>query len=232
MQLQSELLPHQTGQRAHADTRQLADGLDPVGHQPFLRLLPYPQEIPYGQRPHLGLNLAAPQGMYLVRLLKVRGHLGQELVGANAHVHRKAQRALDLFLQLSGLNDRIFRRAAQAHIDEALIDGELLQHRRIRSANGNKAIRALFVPRPVSPDDDQLRTLPECHRDGFGNTDAQLLGRNGRGRDNAPPVGRIPRHHRGNQPDIRLPLPYQLGGRPAHKGTVDVDMKNNPGQEA
>ena len=65
--------------------------------------------------------------MYLVRLLEVRGHLRKELVGADANVHRKAQRMLDLILQLRRHRYGIFRCAAKAHINKTLIDGELLQ---------------------------------------------------------------------------------------------------------
>ena len=64
--------------------------------------------------------------MHLIRLLKVRGHLGQELIRTDAHVHRDSKRVLNLVLQLSCHSYRILRCAAQAHVNEALINGELL----------------------------------------------------------------------------------------------------------
>ena len=78
--------------------------------------------------------------MHLIRLLKVRGHLGQELVRADTHVHREAKRVLNLVLQLSRHSHCIFWRTAQAHVNEALINGELLQHRRIGPANSDEAL--------------------------------------------------------------------------------------------
>ena len=128
MQLHGELLADNPSQRAHADSRQLADGLDAIGREPLLRLLPYPQEIPHGKRPHLGRHFIGPKGVHLVRLLEVRSHLCEELVGADTHIHREPQRVLNLVFQLRGHRNCILRRTAKAHINKTLIDGELLQN--------------------------------------------------------------------------------------------------------
>ena len=144
--------------------------------------------------------------MHLIRLFKVRGHLGQQLIRADAHINRESQLRLHLVLQLGGHCNSVLPCAAQAHINEALINGELLQHRRAGLADGYEAFRALFVPLPVPSHDHKLRILTQCHRDRFRDTDSQFLCRNGCRRNDAPPVIGITRHNRRNKPDVRLAL--------------------------
>ena len=71
----------------------------------------------------------------------------------------------------------IFTPVAQTHVYEALIDGELLQYRRVLSAYLYEFLRTSAVPVPVSLDYDEIGTFPQCHRRRFGGLDADLLGR-------------------------------------------------------
>ena len=79
--------------------------------------------------------------------------------GKRHTLRRKPQRVLNLVHQLR--RNRILRCTAKAHVYEALIDGELLQHRRVEPANGNKAFRTLFIPLPVPSHNDKVRATSE-----------------------------------------------------------------------
>ena len=168
--------------------------------------------------------------MDLVRLLEVRGHLRQELVRAHPDIDREPQAGFDLVFETGGNLHRIPRSEAEAHVNETLIDGKLLEHRGIAPADGDKPLGAALVPLPVAVDDDQLRALPQRHRHRHRRPDAQLLRGHRRGRDDAPPVARVSGHDRRHLPDILSPFHDQLHRRPAEEGGVHVDMENDAGQ--
>ena len=167
--------------------------------------------------------------MDLIRLLEVGGHLREQLIGADAHINGKTQPGLDFILQLRSHVHRIIRLTAQRHIDEALIDAELLQYGRISAADGNEALRALFVPLPIASHDDQLRTGAKRHRHRRCHLHPQLLGRNGRSRNDTAAVRWVTRHHGRNLPDVLLAFTHHFHRHPRDEGGVNIDMENDAG---
>ena len=232
MEQQGKLLSHQPGQGAHAQLSQLADGVDAVCRHALFGFLSHPEQVSHTQRPHLFLHFAFPEGMHLVRLLEIGGHLCKEFVGADAHIHGEAQPGFDLVFEPGGHFHCIFRSAAKAHVDEALIDGELLQHRGITAAYGDKTLRAGFVPCPVATDDDQLRVRAKRHRHWLRRLDAEFFGRDGCCRNDAPAVVGVSGYYRGHQPDVRLSFTHHLHRRPAEECGVHIDMEDDAGQNA
>ena len=231
VQLRGELRAHEASELAHAQAGQVPDRVDAVGDEPLLGLLPDPEQVPHAQGPHLFADLVLPEGMDLVRLLEVRGHLRQELVRAHPDIDREPQAGLDLVLETGGDVHGVAAPAPEAHVQEALVDGKLLQYRRIAPADGDETLGAALVPLPVAADDDQLRALPQRHRHRHGRPDAQLLGGHRRGRDDAPPVARIPRHNRRDLSDVLPSFHDELHRRPAEEGGVHVDMEDDAGQD-
>ena len=203
--------------------------MDAIGDEPLLGLLPDPKEVPHAQGPHLFGDLVFPEGMDLVRLFEVRGHLRQEFVRTHPDIDRESQAGLDLVLEAGSDLLRVLVPAPEAHVQETLVDGELLQHRRIAPADGNEPFRAAFVPLPVAADDDQLGIDPQRHRHRHGRPDAQFLRGHRRGCDDAPPVTRIPGHDRRHEPDVLAAFRHDLHRRPAEEGGVHVDMEDDPG---
>ena len=169
--------------------------------------------------------------MDLVRLLEVRGHLRQELVRAHPDIDREPQAGLDLVLEARGDLHGVPAPAPEAHIEKTLINGKLLEHRRIAPANGDEPLGTALVPFPVAVDNDQLRTFPQCHRHRHGRPDAQLLRGHRRGCDDTPPVARIPGNDRRNQPDVLPAFPHDFHRRPAEEGGVHIDMEDDAGHD-
>jgi hypothetical protein len=230
VQLGGEFLADEPGQLPHAERGQVADGADAVGEEPLFGLLPDPKQVPHAQGPHLFPDLALPEGMDLVRFLEVGGHFRQELVRAHPDIDRKTEFFLDFVLEAGGHFRRVLRPEPVAHVDEALIDGKLLQDRGIAPAYVDEPLRTALVPFPVAADQDQVRDGAERHRHRRGNLDAELFRRNGRRRDDAATVLRIPGDHRGDEPEILAPFHDELHRRPGEEGGVHVDMEDDAGQ--
>ena len=229
VELLGELTADKTREGSHPDGGELTDGLDAVGCKAFLGLLPDPEKIPHRERPHLLLDLALPEGVHLVWLLEIRCHLCQQLIGAYAHVNREAKFALHPLLELRGDLDWIPCSAAERHVDETLIDGELLEDWRVTAADGNEGLGAAFVPLPVTPDDNELGADPKSHRDRHGGLDADLLRRDGCGRYDAPTVRGVAGNDRRHQADVGLPFQNEFHRRPREESGVNVNVKDNPG---
>ena len=231
VQLCGELRSHEAGELAYAQAGQVPDRVDTVGDEPLLGLLPDPEQVPHAQGPHLLADLVLPEGMDLVRLLEVRGHLRQQFVRAHPDIDREPQAGFDLVLEAGGDVHGVAAPAPETHVQEALVDGKLLQHRGIAPADGDEALGAALVPLPVAADDDQLRAFPQRHRHRHRRPDAQLLGGHRRGRDDAPPVARVPRHDGRHKPDVLPPFHDDLHRRPAEEGGIHVDMENDAGHD-
>ena len=163
--------------------------------------------------------------MDLVGLLEVRGHLCEQLVGPDAYVDREAQTAVDLILEARRDGDGILPGATEGHVQEALVDAELLQDRGVTPADPDESLGTAPVPFPVTPDDDQRRTFAQGHRDGFGRLYAEFLGRDRRRGDYAPPVGRVSGDDGRNLADVGKAVLYPFDSGPGEEGGIDVDME-------
>lgn len=68
--------------------------------------------------------------MDFIRLFKITGHLGEDLAVADSYVYRKTQCISDLVLDGMGNGNRIRKNfMGTGHIQEAFVDGVLLDHR-------------------------------------------------------------------------------------------------------
>ena len=102
-------LPYQKSMRLHAvieyvrvELRERTDGMDAQAMQLRGRRVADIEELLHGERPHLMLDFRRPEGMHLIRLLEVGGHLRKQLVTRDADVHREAELLSDPLLQLPG----------------------------------------------------------------------------------------------------------------------------------
>ena len=228
MHLDSELLPNDSCQQFRPCRCQLPYCPDSVRVQPQRCLLSDPEQIAHVQRPHLRLHFLSPERMDLVRLLEVRGHLRQQLVGTDSDIDRESQFRMDSVLQFHSHGHRVLAIQAETHIDEAFINGELFQHRGVTPAYIHKRVRALPVPGPVSPHDSEIRAGAQSHCHRLGCLYSHFFGRNGCGGHNAPPVGRVSGNYRRYKTYVLIALLKQLHSRPAEEGGVHIDMEYNP----
>ena len=102
-------LPYQKSMRLHAvieyvrvELRERTDGMDAQAMQLRGRRVADIEELLHGERPHLMLDFRRPEGMHLIRLLEVGGHLRKQFVTRDADVHREAELLSDPLLQLPG----------------------------------------------------------------------------------------------------------------------------------
>ena len=90
--------------------------------------------------------------MDLVWLLEIGSHLRQQFVGPDSDVHGESQSGLDFILQPGCQLYGILPVASERHVDEALIDAELLQDGRVGAAYSYEAFGTLLVPLPIASD--------------------------------------------------------------------------------
>lgn len=165
--------------------------------------------------------------MDLVRLFKVAGHLRQQLVLADANVHREAQGFFDFVFdpvrQLQGVG---IDQLGVVKVAEALVDGHLLHHGGVILADCDEGPGVLHVELEIRLGQHQLRALPQGHCHWLAGGDFEFFGRDGLGQDDASALLRVPADGRGDQPQIRLPLGYPPRRLPAQVSAVHIDMKN------
>ncbi len=136
MKLECSPFPYNAPKIGYICLSQLTDCPDAVGKQFFLGFPANPEKVPDSQRPHLFPDFFRPQSMDLVRLLKVRCHLGQQLVGPDSHIDRKTKFGLDLVLEGSCNAYGILSEKAECHVQEAFVYGKLLKHGTVTAADG------------------------------------------------------------------------------------------------
>ena len=116
--------------------RQIADRGDFRFSQTLYRCAADKQQLPYRERPHLLLYFLGKQCMYHIRLFKIAGHLGAQLVARNADVHCEAQLVTDPVLDFISQFDWIrVSQLRSRQVQEALVDGELFYGRRVGTAD-------------------------------------------------------------------------------------------------
>ena len=144
----------------------------------------YGKEIAYGKRPHFGRDLFGKKGMYFVRLFKVGGHLGQELVGGDPHIDSKTQLLTDRILdQGSGLQWGAEEAGGAGHIGKGFIYRHLLNDRGKAGQYFDKTSGALAVQLMSGRNTDQIRTFAQSIDDGFGGADPIFFGGDRLGQD-------------------------------------------------
>ena len=165
--------------------------------------------------------------MDLVRLLKIAGHLGEDLVLTDAHIDGKTQGVPDLVLDGVGDGHGIgIDPMGAAHVQEALVDGIFLHHRRILPADVHERLGGLLIQPKIRPRQHQIGTLPQGHRHRLAGADPKLLRRNGLRLNHARPLLPIPTDGRGDQPQVSFTGRNPPGSLPAEIGTVHIDMKD------
>ena len=166
--------------------------------------------------------------MHLIRLLEIRGHFGQKLIGANPYVDCESKFGMDLVLKFCGHIYRVFLIESESHVDEALIDGKLLKYGGVGAAYFHKAFGKLPVPLPISRDNDKFRAGPQCHAYWLGCFYSEFLGRKGSRCHDTSAIGRVSGYNRRDEPDIRPALRQYLNCRPTQKSRVDIYVENYP----
>ena len=141
--------------------------------------------------------------MDFIRLLKITGHLGEDLAIADADIHGESEGVSDLILDGMGDGYRIrVDPVCAGHIQEAFVDGVFFNHRRIFTADIHKSPGGCFIKPKIRSGEKQIWALAQCHSNRLAGLDPEFLGRDRLCQDHAGPLIPIASDSRGNQPDI------------------------------
>ena len=212
--------------------RQLADRVDADAVEPALRGRPEHKQLPHRQRPELLRHLLREQRVDLVRLFKLPCHFGQQLIGGDADIHRKAQLLADTRAQQLRRRDRrAIKPLRAAQVGPRLVDGILLHDRREFPQQGNKAPRGLYIQRIVRRHELQPRTFLLRQKDLLACFHAALFRWNALGQNDAVPFCTLPGHGGGNVAQVLLfaQHPHAVSRRPRQERAVHIHMKDHPG---
>ena len=168
VQILCALVSENTSKKPHIGLGKFPYGPNPHTGKLLSGLTPAAEKAADRKRPELCLNLIRVERVYFIRLLKVTRHLGQDLVRGYSDVYSKTQSIADLILympcraervRLTVLDLRSEQMRGVSHIEKSLINGYLLDFIRIFFQNTDKISGVLAVCRPVTRNEDQLRTL-------------------------------------------------------------------------
>ena len=155
--------------------------------------------------------------MYLVGLLELRGHLRQQLVRSDSNIDCESESRLYLILQSSRYVYRVFSPVTQTHVDEALIDGELLQDGGVLTTYLNESLRTASIPVPVALNHNEVLAFPQSHADRLSSLDSDFLGRDRGCSDDAPPVIGIAGDYGWHKTNVLIALLQKLHGSPTQE---------------
>ena len=111
-------------------------------------------------------------------------------------------------------------------IEKALVNRELLYHRRIAAADILERLGAGGVELEIRRRDHQRGTLSQCHADRFACFDIVLFRGDRFCQHNAAPALGASADHGWNQPQVCFAVFDAAGRFPREKRAVDVDVKN------
>lgn len=169
------------------------------------------------------------QRVAFIRLLEIRGHLGQQLVGGHADVDGEAQLVPDALPDpvghLQGLPEEM---DGLGHVEENLIDAEFLMIRGVGLQKLHHPVGALDIVVKAGGYHGQLRTFAQGLSQGFAGGDPVLLGEGGLGQHDAVAALGIAAHGRGDGAQVQgLRVRVQpVHGLPAEKCRVYINMKD------
>ena len=149
--------------------------------------------------------------MDFVWLFKITCHFGQEFVGGNADVNRKAQFFVDpaphLLRSQSGASPEPF---CARHIHPGFIDGILLHHGAELPQHLHKASGGLDIQGIIRLNHYQIRAFFQGLKQGFSGLDSVLFGRGGFCQNDAVPRFFISRHHGRHLPQVGFLVKHQF----------------------
>ena len=217
------------GKRGHIAGREIADRINARFPQPVCRMSADQKQLPHRHRPELARDLVFKERMRFVGLFHVARHLGKQLIVRDTDIDRKPKLRPDALPDRCCRAQRVRPELPHAgHVKITFIDRGLLEHRRIISADRDKAPRALFIPCPVRRRDNKFPAFLHRHRRRLSGMDAEFRGRNRLCGDDARTEPRISADNRGDIPQITLPFPQTLYRRPRKKRAVYIHMENQP----
>ena len=185
------------------------------------------EQFPHRQRPHLFFHLVQIEGVNLVRLLKVRGHLGKQAVGGDAHIDRKAQLAAHAAAdRVRSRQRRAEQRLGPGHVQKRFVNAVLLHIGRIVVQDLDQRLAVLHIPVKIRRHDRQPRAFGAGREEALPRFDAVLLGGAALGQHNAVALGFIAADHSRDGAQVHGAAVLQdLERRPGKKCRVYIDMK-------
>ena len=165
--------------------------------------------------------------MDLVRLLKVRGHLGKQAVGGDAHIDRKAQLAVHAAADRVRCRQwRAEQRLGPGHVQKRLVNAVLLHIGGIVVQDLDQRLAVLHIPVKIRRHDRQPRAFGAGREQTLPRFDAVLLGGAALGQHNAVALGFIAADHSRDGAQVHGAAVLQgLERRPGKKCRVYIDMK-------
>lgn len=165
---------------------QIADRADAGGSELFGKGAADGEQVADGQRPELLRDLGGKKGMDLIRLFKVAGHFGQELVFGDADVDGEAELGENDVLDLVGDGERVgVEQVGAGHVEEAFVDRDLLHHGGEAAADGDEGTGIARIEGEIRRGEDELRAFAQCHADRLAGGDAEFFRGDGPGEDDA-----------------------------------------------
>ena len=187
---------------------QIPDRVNPQAFQIAFGRLPDRKQLAGRQGPHFIRNLFGKQGVDAIRLLEIRGHLSQQLVGGDADVDGKAQLVADRILdEGGGFQGRPVQEAGARHIGKGFVDGDLLDDRGKTGEGFDEGAGAAAVQVVAGRYAHQIRAFAQGVHDRFAGDDAVLFSRDGLGQDDAAAFFPVAADDRGDRTQVgRLAL--------------------------
>ena len=166
------------------------------------------------QRPHFLRYFPLIQGVSLIRFLKIRGHLGQNLSIRNSHIYRKFKFFKNRVTnESSGFlgRDVVRRNGRIVHI--TFIDADLFDVGADTRQMFHKHLAFQTVHIMIRRSHDQMRTFAQGIDHRFTGSDAESLGGNGFGQHHTVSGGGVTAYDGRDRAQIhRIPL-FQTGQR-------------------
>ena len=127
-------------------SRQITDSTDSLIQKLLLGSFSQKQQVTNRKGPHFLRNFIREQSVYSVRLLKIRCHLCQQLIGRNSHIYCKSQLSVNFIFQLISCSHRIrIDQRSTRHIQKHFINGKGFHYRRKGSTDCFKCPRTFII---------------------------------------------------------------------------------------